>query len=359
MIKLIKGLFKFIFTILIVFFAFAYIFSIKTGIPLENTIAYFKSAIISNNNIENSVSDDNTIIVELTDPSTYSNKYYYKQLDDTSKIIYDALEKNIDNLKKDNYVINFEFEFNDLLKTSSGNYILNRSFQTALDAFMYEHPELFYIDLTKISLYTTYVSLGPIKTYTVKIGPADNQNYLSSSFKSEYEVNKAISKVESIKDNIVNTALKEKDTYSKIKKVHDLLVNSIEYDTSLSKEHIYDIYGALVNKKSVCEGYAKAFKYILDSLNIECILVSGLASNSSNETSNHMWNYVKLNNVWYGIDLTWDDPIIIGSSNKNTLRHDYFLKGYNIFIESHTPNGKISETGMLFTLPSLAYRNYK
>ena len=86
-----------------------------------------------------------------------------------------------------------------------------------------------------------------------------------------------------------------------------------------------------------CEGYEKSFKYILDSLNIENILVSGTATNSSGEIESHMWNYIKLNNNWYGVDVTWDDPIIIGGFSKNNLRHDYFLKGYTTFNKSHIP----------------------
>jgi len=138
-----------------------------------------------------------------------------------------------------------------------------------------------------------------------------------------------------------------------------LLVNSLEYGTSLTKSNIHNIYGALVEREVVCEGYAKAFKYILDSLDIECILVSGNATNSSNQTELHMWNYVKINDFWYGVDVTWDDPIIIGQSILQYTRHNYLLKGYRTFINSHVPSGKISNTGMFFTLPILSDTNYK
>ena len=117
--------------------------------------------------------------------------------------------------------------------------------------------------------------------------------------------------------------------------------------------------GALIKNKVVCEGYAKAFKYLLDSLKIECILVSGTAINSSGESESHMWNYVKLDDKWYAVDVTWDDPIIIGGRNPNNLRHDYFLKGSNTFIYSHYANGKMSDTGMFFSIPLLSDKNYR
>ena len=72
-----------------------------------------------------------------------------------------------------------------------------------------------------------------------------------------------------------------------------------------------------------------------------------------------MWNYVKLNDKWYGVDTTWDDPVFINNPSKNVIRHNYFCKGDNVFIESHFPSNKISDTGMRFTLPTLSYNNYK
>lgn len=354
--KFIFKIFKLAFTLFVSFIAFAYIFSLKTNMSFENTVAYLKHAgseMLGFNDNVNITNDENTD--ELILVTSNNTHYYYDQLDDNAKKIYIALENNIDNLKKDNYIIDFSTTFNALLNGSAGSYKLNKAFQSAFDAFFYDHPELFYLDLNKFSFNTKCITLGSLKTYTVEIAPKEN-NYLNDSFSSEQEIEIAIKKVENIRDNIVSKVSK-KNTYDKIKYIHDMLVNSIEYDST--KENIHNIYGALVENKVVCEGYAKAFKYIMDGLNIECILVSGEAINSSNQRESHMWNYVKLNDNWYGVDVTWDDPIIIGGFSKNTLRHDYFLKGYNAFYNSHTPIGKISDTGIRFNLPLLSNKNYK
>ena len=93
--------------------------------------------------------------------------------------------------------------------------------------------------------------------------------------------------------------------------IHDYLINNIDYDSSYQAVGTYSIYGALIEKKCVCEGYAKAFKYLLNSVGYECELLQGTATNSSGQTENHAWNAVKLNGIWYEIDTTWDDPIII------------------------------------------------
>jgi len=354
MIKFISKIFKFIFTIFIVFIIFTYIFSLKSNMSFESTIAYIKtigSDMLNINNSENNLTDlNNEIIITST-----NEHYYYEQLDNNGKIIYSSLENNIENLTKDNYVMDFSTTFNDLLNTSTGQYKLSKSFQSALDAFFYDHPELFYLDLSKFSLNTKCISIGAFKTYTVEISP-NNNNYLHSNFNSNQKVNTAIKAAENIKNNVLNT-IYDYSTYDKIKYVHDMLVNSIEYDSNA--KNIHNIYGALVEKKVVCEGYAKAFKYLMDELDIECILVSGTATNNSGDSESHMWNYVKLTNSWYGVDVTWDDPIINGGTYKDNLRHDYFLKGRDTFIYSHNPDGKISSKGMLFSIPSLSINNYK
>lgn len=356
MIKFISKIFKFLFTIFIAFIIFTYLFSLKANTSFSNTISYFKAIGVEilgiNSSSGTNPEPDSNIVY-----TSANNNYYYEQLNDISKIFYSALENNIDNLKKKNYTIDFSTTFNDLLNTSSGQYKLNKAFQSTLDAFFYDHPELFYLDLTKFSLNTNCISLGSIKTYTVEILPVNN-TYLSDNFNSEQDVIIAINQVEKIRDNIINKT-NSQNIYQQIKSIHDILVETLEYDSTTSKMNIHNIYGALVEKEVVCEGYARAFKYFMDNLNIECILVGGMATNSSGNEEAHMWNYVKLNNEWYGVDVTWDDPIIIGGYSKSNLRHDYFLKGRRSFSISHIASGKISDTGMLFTIPTLSDENYK
>jgi len=368
---IIKKIIFIIIFLAIVFFAtvfYSYV-SDEDNLSIENAISYFQSIgndivneFKSNNNHSiNIVLDDNNIPSTQTS-SPYNdykkNTYYYNQLDNNAKKIYNSLKDNIDNLKKENFTIDFEKQFNDLLHEPSGQEELNSSFQSALDAFFYDYPELFYIDLTKISLLIKSTSIGPLTTYTVKISPDNTSNYLYEEFNSEEKVNIAISKVENIKNHIINN-LPTSSNYDKILTIHDTLVKSLEYDSSLNKSNTHNIYGALIEKSVVCEGYAKSFKYILDSLNIENILVSGTATNSSGDSESHMWNYVKLNDNWYAVDVTWDDPIIIGGLSKNNLRHDYFLKGNTTFNKSHVPSGKISDNGITFLLPNLSFENYK
>jgi transglutaminase/protease-like cytokinesis protein 3 len=147
--------------------------------------------------------------------------------------------------------------------------------------------------------------------------------------------------------------------YNQIKQVHDFLVDYIKYDSESNSEISHSVYGALINKLAVCDGYAKAFKYILDDMGISCVEVCGTGQNSSGATENHAWNDVLINGKWYAVDVTWDDPIIIGGNGRLTddLRYRYFLKGANDFYQAHQEDGYIVSNGK-FEYPVLSNVNY-
>ena len=142
--------------------------------------------------------------------------------------------------------------------------------------------------------------------------------------------------------------------------VHDYLINSIEYDSTISKDNIYDIYGALVSRVCVCEGYAKAFQYLMNEVGIDNVIVIGTAVNSNGQAENHAWNYAKLNENWYAIDTTWDDPILIGNGIlPEESKYKYFLKGSNTMNQNHTTSGKFTDAGQVFTYPRLSVEDYE
>ena len=178
------------------------------------------------------------------------------------------------------------------------------------------------------------------------------------SKKVQEKVKSAINEIENVRAYFIQN--KKDNTYDNIKLVHDYLVESIEYDQTVSQTNIYDIYGALVKKESVCEGYAKSFKYLMDSVEIPCVIVAGEGTNSEGSTENHAWNYVELDGKWYAIDCTWDDPIIIGGGKlSNSAKYKYFLKGESEFNQSHFPSGQFTENGKVFEYPPLSINNYR
>ena len=281
------------------------------------------------------------------------NKYYYTQLDDVAKTIYLKLYDNMDNLKSGDYKVEFGNQFNSLLKQENGSEVLNDEFQAAWDAFIYDNPETFFISSGKVCLTTETKTSGRNTTYNVSIGKGDNVNYYSDSVLSKEHVYSMFSELESLKN------AKGSD-YNKVMYVHNWLIDNIEYDTTTKRTNAYNIYGALKEKSVVCEGYAKAFKYVLDDLGIPCVLVNGMATNSEGSSERHMWNYVQLNGRWYAVDVTWDDPIIVGKGKlTNSARYKYFLKGDTTMSKDHTNDGQISNNGKVFEYPVLNGQDYR
>lgn len=283
-------------------------------------------------------------------------RYYYMQLDSVGKQLYDGIIDNLEEIKSGKYTVDFGEEFNDLLNSEDGEEILNNHFQSALNAVLLDNPDIFYLDITKMYLLTkstTYAFFGT--TYEVSIGPVDDESYLSNGF-SASSVDKAVSNLENIKGGIIRNATG--DTVNKIKKVHDYLVDNLEYDSTFENDNIYNMYGALVNNLTVCEGYAKAFKSIMDDLEIPCVVVCGYAQNSKGETENHAWNYVMIDNEWYAIDTTWDDPIIIGGGvASKESKYKYFLRGSEYMESDHEEDGELVK-GANFSYPNLSKIDY-
>ena len=287
--------------------------------------------------------------------NTNAKKFHYSQLDNYGKIIYDGLYNNREFLKSGTYDVDYGKMFNDLLNTEGGEELLNNDFQLAINALIFDNPEFYYLNVTDIYLLTRITTRLFSKTYTVSIGP-NGGNYVIEDFRNEATLRDSITKVESAKKYLVDKIYN--DDVDKIKAVHDYLVNNIDYNGD-KESTAYGIYGALVDRRAVCEGYAKAFKYILDDMGIPCIVVRGIAKNNEGESEGHAWNYVKVNNEWYAVDVTWDDPIITGFGTiSDERKYKYFLKGANEFFENHYEDGSIMDN-IGFDYPRLSVINYK
>ena len=66
-----------------------------------------------------------------------------------------------------------------------------------------------------------------------------------------------------------------------------------------------------------------------------------------------------LNNEWFHIDVTWDDPIVIGGGKASrNSKYKYFLKGYDTMDKDHMSIGQFTDGGMEFTYPELSQNDY-
>jgi len=287
-----------------------------------------------------------------------AKRFYYDQLNDYAKKIYDELNDHLDELKTGTYSADFGLEFNDLLHQDDGRQVLDDAFQFSINALTFDHPDLFYIDVTKIYLSTEIRTLFNKTSYKVTVGQniETRQKYLADGLNSEDDVNEAIDKVKEVKERLLSEC-QDKDTIDQIKTIHDYLIDNVEYDSNNGR-NVYNVYGTLIDGKSVCEGYARSVKYILDDLDIPCIISCGIGRNRNGDTESHAWNYIYINDTWYALDVTWDDPIIIGNGKvTNDIRYAYFLKGSDKFFENHFEDGNIVDNSN-FKYPEISREDY-
>ena len=136
---------------------------------------------------------------------------------------------------------------------------------------------------------------------------------------SETEIDSVNSMIDYFIENNINSDMSD---YDKIKLFHDYVINNIKYDSNFKLDtdkktyptHPYSAYGAMIEQKATCNGYSDVMAIYLNKLGIKNYKIS---------TEEHVWNYVYLDDNWYHLDLTWDDPI--NDKNLDILTHDFFL----------------------------------
>lgn len=314
-------------------------------------------------NIKNTTTNinENTINITVENVESYNKiegNYYFEQLTDTQKKIYEGLQKNKEKMYDGKYTIQYGKMFSEIVETEEGKKKLGDDYQSAVEAFLYDNPDVFYIDANKLFLSIETTTSILKKTHNVYIGPAKNDTYYADGFTSEPQVKVAVKKIEDIRD-IVTKRLTG-NTYRDILKIHNYLVENIHYDKEYKSIGRYSIYGAFIDKTCVCEGYAKALKYLLNAADIPCVIAQGTATNSSGKSEDHAWNCVYLDGKWYYIDITWNDPIIIGQGSvAKSVHYKYFLKGSKTFNKDHILSYQFSDGGRTYRYPIVEEYDYK
>ncbi len=236
------------------------------------------------------------------------SKYYYNQLNDGEKAIYDTLYDNKDELKNaEKMGVNYTYDTFEM--------DINTTYMNVYYAYKYDNPDTFYM-----------------RTYNMSYGPK-SISVTPELYDNITDIDISISELEKARREAI-TSLTATNDYEKIKQLHDYLVKHNTYDMKVITTPGYEgigthsAYGALVKETSVCEGYAMAYKYLLNAVGIECEVVSGYANGGG-----HAWNVVKLDGAWYYVDTTWDDPT--GINDPNYVRYNYFLVGSETLEKDH------------------------
>lgn len=234
----------------------------------------------------------------------YKLKYQYLDIPDENIVIVDNMyhaEKEfletITTFKRQMVFIS--------LKSKVNMFTIENTYDIAYGAFYYNLLEKNCVAAFSSSKYDFY-----IYQFIYRLGA-----YKLNSM--EREVNKKI-------DEIVNK-LFTSDMSKELKAyiAHNYLASTITYYNNenanvVERSYIQTAYGALINQKCVCQGYAEAYKRILNRLGITCEVLCG---KMKGENSYHAWNIVSFDEKdYYQVDVTWDS---IGGGR---VSHEYFCK---------------------------------
>lgn len=201
-------------------------------------------------------------------------------------------------------------------QTGSG---LRKSWRTfSFDYYLYEEPNIYYCEFN-----VTY------------------RTTLDEELKLTKEVYSLINKLN----------LRSLTRFQQIYSIYKYLTDNVKY----VKIDGYDqtAYGALVNKKCVCAGYASAFLRLCRELGIECYYVAG--TNSSG--AGHAWNVVNFNGKYYYCDATWDagksadkfKNFLCGTSEFSTHKEFIYDNEYDSFFANHKIESSAADSSAYLT----------
>lgn len=123
--------------------------------------------------------------------------------------------------------------------------------------------------------------------------------------------------------------------YQKAYAINQWLYQNVDYDDERLEDESYKLkytdYAALIDRTAVCQGFAVAFYRLA--------LAAGLDARTITSSSmKHAWNIVKIDDVWYELDATWDSN---RREDNNTVPY-YFLRGSTWWSTGHG-NGTIGD----------------
>lgn len=141
-----------------------------------------------------------------------------------------------------------------------------------------------------------YNSFKEIKTSSNLLG---NITLTSTKSYTQSEIYRLNQEIEKIDKEVIK---EEKDPKKIVTLLHDYIIKNTDYEENENTSYKVNIaYGSLIQGKALCGGYTDALALLLDYYKIPNFKVT---------SKEHTWNAVKINDTWYHVDLTWDDPIV-------------------------------------------------
>lgn len=274
--------------------------------------------------VQATAADIQTESVTLTEGNRYRGEYYQKPEERYPVAKARSYGAKASEQTLEEYVVKALEQFETQIDISSYQIPVDEA-GTVFFQILNNNPQLFYVQ-GKIS-YSYNSSTNRVMSF--KITYTDTpEEVLPKKQAFHKAADKAVAQVDSSMSDVEKALV-----------VHDYLVQSCEYDyENLLNNNVpavsHTAYGALVENMAVCDGYGKAYLYLMKNrLGISCELVSS-------DEMNHAWNMIQIGGEWYHVDATWDDPTW---DSIGRVAHKYFLLSDSAISDAaHDHNGWVT-----------------
>lgn len=196
--------------------------------------------------------------------------YYYNRIED------DFIRKQYNSILKGLYKQKKNIKVN--IKTKA-------QLQMLMNMVLYDHPELFWVstDWEAVTISDAPLMVSPHYFFSVE----------------ERDARKA--EMDAALEEALSGIPDSASDYEKIKSIFEYVTETVSYD--LESPDNQTIYSSLVNKVSVCAGYAKVVQFLAQKLGLEALYVVGDVIDGGP----HAWNIVMCDGKYYQVDATFGD----------------------------------------------------
>ena len=291
-VRLLKGLFK---TIIVLAVVFGSLFAIYRYLIPKEVTQQIKNAFMNVKNEMGFYEDSGITGEEYTFDTTYYP--YYGYLSDDAKTLYKQIYAN---------ALALETSFVPVVPITVSEVV------NVINAVYHDHPELFWME----------------SGYTYKYTEDNICVHVNLNFnETANNIEDAKAQFEERANAIIDVASALGSDYEKEKYVYKALMECVEYDENAELHQ--SPYSALVYGKSVCAGYARAFQYIMLELGVPTYYCTG-------ESQGHAWNIVKLDGGYYNVDVSRADtkssPERYFNRTDEDLRSTHKRSGYSTIL---------------------------
>lgn len=255
-------------------------------------------------------------------------RHSYERLSKGQQALYDQLYDSVREVYPDT---DAEEELYKTRQVIVDGYLLSTAdIRVAAKALYDDNPDLFWLSSTIYQLTDTHGGYTAVQMRSIY---------------SPEEIRRMQAEIAAAVDAFNASVPSGLSEYGREKFVHDYIIDTCAYDSVAAQTHTsadrieeaYTVYGALVLKKAVCEGYARSMQLLLCGLGVDCVGVTGLGFDTDGTEELHMWDAVSLDGDWYLVDPTWDDQ------DYDYRRYQYFNLDAATMNRDHQPSKLLSE----------------